>query len=556
MFLRRLTSSIVTRLVLFGLALALTGSAIRYQVLPAFLHDQVGQVVAGQQAALAAYVAQDISAKLDERERALQRLASATPWHALHDAEALQNWLSAQHRTQPFFVAGMALVALDGRQLAQILTTAPALTQDLAGARVAVPDWVAAALRGSSALGRPMRSPQTGEVLLPMTAPVHDTLGQVRAVLVAATELGAPGFLQPLEQARIGTEGAFLLITPRDRLIIAATNPALVLQPAPAAGKVPLYDQAAIGYRGGAVIRDADGQEMVTGVAPVAGAGWIVVARVPAAEALAAVGEARRFVSTQAIVTVAVFLLLASVGLYIVFRPLLRTAALADRMSRGELPLAPLPVLRDDEVGHLTKAFNRLMRRLMDTQNELARMAHHDPLTGLPNRVLLADRMALALARARRNHTRLAVLFMDLDGFKPVNDRFGHEAGDRALIEVARRLDRVVRETDTLARVGGDEFALVLGDLGPTSTDAELAARAVANKCMQAMSTPVQINGQEGWLGLSIGIALGDGDSSLDALMTAADSAMYRAKEAGRGRFVVHEDEAEPLMPTGTRRTG
>lgn len=174
----------------------------------------------------------------------------------------------------------------------------------------------------------------------------------------------------------------------------------------------------------------------------------------PATEALAAVAEARRFVSVQAAVTVGVFLLLASVGLYLVFRPLLRTAALADRMSRGELPLASLPVLRDDEVGHLTKAFNRLLRRLLDTQNELARMAHHDPLTSLPNRVLLADRMALALARARRNHTRLAVLFMDLDGFKPVNDRFGHEAGDRALIEVARRLDRVVRETDTLARVG------------------------------------------------------------------------------------------------------
>jgi len=226
----------------------------------------------------------------------------------------------------------------------------------------------------------------------------------VRAVLIAATELGAPGFLQPLEQARLGTEGSFLLITPRDRLIIAATDPALVLHPAPATGQVPLYDQAAVGYRGGAVIREPGGEEMVTGVAPVPGAGWIVVARVPATEALAAVAEARRFVSVQAAVTVGVFLLLASVGLYLVFRPLLRTAALADRMSRGELPLASLPVLRDDEVGHLTKAFNRLLRRLLDTQNELARMAHHDPLTSLPNRVLLADRMALALARARRNH--------------------------------------------------------------------------------------------------------------------------------------------------------
>lgn len=142
-------------------------------------------------------------------------------------------------------------------------------------------------------------------------------------------------------------------------------------------------------------------------------------------------------------------------GLRYQLRPLRHAAQHADRMTRGEIPLAPLPLIRRDEVGHLTAAFNGVLARLLASRADLEHSAHHDGRTGLPNRHLLADRMQQALGRARRGEHQVALLFLDLDGFKTINDNWGHSAGDAALCEVAARLGAVLRCEDTLARVGG-----------------------------------------------------------------------------------------------------
>ena len=218
-------------------------------------------------------------------------------------------------------------------------------------------------------------------------------------------------------------------------------------------------------------------------------------------------------------------------------------------MTSGALPLAPLPVARDDEVGHLTAAFNRLLEKLMASRAELAQMANHDHLTGLPNRLLLADRMHQTLARSDRNGTGLAVLFLDLDDFKPINDQLGHEAGDLALVEIARRLSSVVRETDTLARVGGDEFVIVISDLAKVSEVAQSAACAVASKCIEAVSAPMSIKHEMRSVGISIGIAMGTGTSSFDDLLSAADTAMYLAKQK-KGRFALAGEASCDTSPS------
>jgi len=166
-------------------------------------------------------------------------------------------------------------------------------------------------------------------------------------------------------------------------------------------------------------------------------------------------------------------------------------------------------------------------------------MAHHDALTGLPNRILLADRLGHALSRAQRNGWRVAVLYLDLDGFKPINDRLGHEAGDLALKEVARRLGATVRESDTLARLGGDEFMVLMGDLEGGQEQAQAAASEVARKCLEAFELPMELAGQSCQLSVSIGVAVGDGSSAAQALRLAADGAMYQAKQAGGQRFVL-----------------
>jgi diguanylate cyclase (GGDEF)-like protein/PAS domain S-box-containing protein len=169
----------------------------------------------------------------------------------------------------------------------------------------------------------------------------------------------------------------------------------------------------------------------------------------------------------------------------------------------------------------------------LDSEARLAYLAQFDPLTGLPNRTLLADRFSLMIVQARRRNVSLGVLFIDLDDFKLVNDTQGHAAGDELLKEMAKRLQSSLRDGDTVARISGDEFAVILGDLARPD-DAAL----VAQKIIERVAAPVNVQGQEVVVTASIGIATfpADGDNA-EALLGAADAAMYRAKQSGRNAF-------------------
>jgi diguanylate cyclase (GGDEF)-like protein len=173
----------------------------------------------------------------------------------------------------------------------------------------------------------------------------------------------------------------------------------------------------------------------------------------------------------------------------------------------------------------------RAMRTALERKREQLRLEHlamHDSLTGLPNRALFMDRARLALARTRRGGARVAVLFIDLDRFKLVNDSLGHQAGDRVLIEVSQRFGEVLRPSDSVARAGGDEFVVLCEDLrGPRD------AEAVAARLHQRLGDPFTVGGVEIRLNTSIGIALAtDAEQTPEALLRNADSAMYRAKES------------------------
>lgn len=207
----------------------------------------------------------------------------------------------------------------------------------------------------------------------------------------------------------------------------------------------------------------------------------------------------------------------------------------AEQMTQGKIPLKPLPLVRDDEVGHLTAAFNRVLEKLLESRRKMEYLAHHDTLTSLPNRQLFAEHMQQELARANHNNQQIVLLFIDLDGFKPINDRLGHDAGDMALREVANRLLKVIRREDIVARIGGDEFVILLSDLDDNAQD---AAERVAQACLDVLNQSFLIHGQSCSLGASIGIAMSHGQKSPDQLMIAADQAMYRAKQAGRGHFI------------------
>ena len=173
---------------------------------------------------------------------------------------------------------------------------------------------------------------------------------------------------------------------------------------------------------------------------------------------------------------------------------------------------------------------------------EIERLAYHDALTGLPNRVLLLDRLSQALAAARRGRRCGAILFVDLDQFKRINDVHGHAMGDAVLREVARRLESYLREEDTVARLGGDEFVVLLPDLAANLDEAGALVLAVAEKIRGALERPVTIDGQEFVSGASIGITVfPKATESVDDLMREADTAMYRAKEGGRNALAYFE---------------
>jgi diguanylate cyclase (GGDEF)-like protein len=172
-------------------------------------------------------------------------------------------------------------------------------------------------------------------------------------------------------------------------------------------------------------------------------------------------------------------------------------------------------------------------------QQQLERMAHHDVLTGLPNRMLLNDRLDMAIAQAQRNRERLAVCFMDLDGFKLVNDNLGHEVGDLLLVEVARRLMAGSRATDTVARLGGDEFVLVFADFSDEDECLQLVSR-----IKDAINRPFHIRGHEMHVTASIGVAVyPDVDADGNTLLRYADQAMYKAKQSGRNTIRFFEPE-------------
>ncbi|KPN90089.1 sensor domain-containing diguanylate cyclase [Pseudomonas nunensis] len=527
----RISHSIVTRLLLLALCMVIFGAVVRYFVLTNFLREDLSAVVEGQQLTLATYVARDIDYKLVQRQLMLDRLADTVPVDLLARPEQLQAWLKGHYDYQTLFTANLSIVNPQGRLLANF--------PDTMNTNYAERDYFQGALAGRSLIGQPEVDRATQVPILPMSAPIKNAAGEVQAVLVGVSVLGTTGLLDALLQSRVGdASGDFLLVFPDSHLYVESSSRDVQLKPTSAPGVNALHDQAVAGFRGTGLTLNSKGVEEVAAIASVPSANWFIVARLPASEAFATVSRTQHFLLKGAVLSILFFATFASIGLYFVFRHLFRAAEQADRMTRDELPHAPLEVVRDDEVGHLISAFNRLLLKLNDKQDELKKIAHHDTLTGLTNRHHLSGQLRQVLAQARRTDTQVGLLFMDLDGFKHINDSLGHEAGDEVLRQVARRFSSVVRESDTLARIGGDEFVVLLSDLG---NHAEETLSTVATHCIEALNAPFFISGTVCIVGVSIGIALGNGQSSADTLLLAADRVMYQAKKTGRGRYVTYK---------------
>jgi diguanylate cyclase (GGDEF)-like protein len=224
----------------------------------------------------------------------------------------------------------------------------------------------------------------------------------------------------------------------------------------------------------------------------------------------------------------------------------LKSITLAVEQFTRERRSGPLPVQRQDELGQLARSFAQMQEEILDqldelnqSRNALEHLARHDALTCLPNRRMFFERLEHALANARRSAMPLAVLFVDLDHFKQLNDSLGHGAGDRVLQAVANLLRSATRESDTVARLGGDEFVILIEQM-----DDPQRVIAVLHKLHERFQLPMLIDGHEVQVQASMGVSLfpRDGDD-IESLLQQADRAMYAAKNAGRNTYSYEANE-------------
>lgn len=228
----------------------------------------------------------------------------------------------------------------------------------------------------------------------------------------------------------------------------------------------------------------------------------------------------------------------------IISKPILDLSKISTKISENSDYQLRATVTSTDEVGALSSAFNTMLDTIEKTQNELTVMAFYDALTGLPNRRYFMETLERAMTSVQRGHRSIALLLIDLDGFKSVNDTIGHDAGDMVLTTVSERMPLLLRKSDMVARLGGDEFTVILSDV---VTPASL--RKIALSLIRAIEEPILFKGQKADVSASVGIAMAPSDAtSMDVLLKLADAAMYRAKAGGKKTFYFFNEEIDAEM--------
>jgi diguanylate cyclase (GGDEF)-like protein len=265
--------------------------------------------------------------------------------------------------------------------------------------------------------------------------------------------------------------------------------------------------------------------------------GWRVLAGVPRSVAMRA---AEQELHRNLWLGGAVLLAVGGLGLILqrrLARPVRRLRNAIEAASNDDNARAP--VEGPAEIAEVAEVFNETIARRRELEVALAHQALHDPLTGLPNRTLLADRLNQALARQQRNGGAVVVAFMDLDRFKLINDSKGHPVGDALLVALARRLEMAMRSADTVARFGGDEFVIL-----SEGADSDARVGSIASRLKALLQAPFLVGDDTLHISGSIGLAVSSGDETADELIRNADAAMYSAKERERGGFAIYQ---EPL---------
>lgn len=647
--------SLKTRVLLIVLILLIAGIwsfAIR---ISSALQADLEKMGADQLSATVGYIAVDMDANLKLRVTLLNEIAALVTPDALNNPARL-NTILEQRRPSPYiFPYGLTVFNKDGVAAGAYIPETGRPSGDVENRE----NFRAVVNEGKPYVIAPFRSRQTKEAVISITVPIRNAAGlPVGAITTSVSPLDIDLF-NFRDSPLVGKVVRIVVISPKARQVISASDADRIFKPLPPKGDNPLLDRRLEqGFEGSGVTKTSYGVETLSINRNLRMTDWTVIGGVSTDYAFGPVKLLKqRIYLTAVLITIAIGLMLRQ-ALVRQLAPLKEAADAMRLMAEDrQSTLWPLAVRREDEVGLLVSNFNHLMverNRLYDELQETTRtlqkaqsvanvgswklsmsnrrltlsdeaykilgvpigtlltfraflrcvviddrkvairawknalagesvdfehrvnvpgdvkwarqkievmfvagapsvaigsvqditqskvseeriqfLAFHDTLTKLPNRRLAKDHMDLAMAYADRLRAKAAVLFIDLDKFKSINDSLGHQAGDDLLVGVANRLRECVRDTETICRQGGDEFLIILNAVPDTD-----AISKVADKILEKMAVPFNLEGHQVFSGMSIGVAVyPDDGNDFEILVKAADTAMYHAKEAGRNTY-------------------
>ncbi|MCX7174579.1 MAG: EAL domain-containing protein [Proteobacteria bacterium] len=651
-----------TRILLVVLALLVVGIwglAARVTVV---VQNDLEDVLADQMSSTVHYVASDLDSKFQMRVDTLNEIAASIPPGILANSTKLQRHLEQHVASKTLFPSGVTISDQHGI----ILADYPRIKGRTGGNIGDRPYFRDTLTQGRSIIGSPTLSRFLKQPFVAITAPLRDASGAVAGVVVGPSYLSDRNLFGQLEQTKLGDSGYFIVMSPKDSLIVSATDQTRIMTAMPAKGVNPMLDRRIeTGFDGAGITKSSLGVENLSVSHRMHTTDWIVVAAVPTKEVYTPIATLKVQIYLAALLLSVIVMLILRFVLARQLSPLDAAGAAMRRMTAGEEVFAPIPVSRDDEIGQLVDNFNQLVverqrteealrasearyqdltsmssdwlweqdaqfrfsemsyglsitrlnpentlgktrwelpilgvteaqwqahRQILErhepfkdlvyqietapgefrwfsitgnpifgptgefigyrgvgkditerksAEQQIEYLAYRDTLTGLPNRLLLNDRFEQVKAYADRSRTKVALLFLDLDNFKTINDSLGHAVGDHLLKEIAVRLGEGIRDTDTVSRQGGDEFLIVLSDL----TDADTIAPILV-KLIKRLQETFWIDGHELSTSISVGITLyPDDGKDFDTLLKKADMAMYRAKDSGRNTYRFFDEQ-------------
>ncbi|MBI2072760.1 MAG: diguanylate cyclase [Gemmatimonadetes bacterium] len=462
-----------------------------------------------------------------------ENLDRARPGRAGVAVRRLGDYLSS---VKERFVDYQALIVVD--------RNAVAVASSAAGSARAVElpaDWVAQARSRDAIVGQVYWDSTAGRPLMTLGVPVSTSDGRFLGALAAKLDLTPVA--ASLASFAAEPSGMLYLVTGAGELVVSSAGADRALMSRRIGGRT--LERLTREGRGPVEYGNHEARDVLGALAPIRRLDWAVVAEIPADEAYAQIARLR----TLTLVTVLLLLVVIGglaylLGLTVVL-PLGRLARGARQVAGGDLTVA-LPVVGGGEAAYVTEVFNHMVTRLKQGREELERLSRTDGLTGLPNRRHLMETLEKEARRAQRNARPFALLMIDVDHFKRYNDAFGHLAGDDVLKRVADALQGTVRTADYAARYGGEEFIALLPET-PLDSALEVAERIRTRMAEEEFGT----NGSRVTLSIGLGEFPTDG-ATPEAVIAAADGALYRAKEHGRNCVVTTRTLLTPVQVEGT----